>query len=81
MGFEIAPNEPPYHGVRGQGDAIVEPLGSKETLEELLGRYLGGVNSSLANWLLSRCDEEVLITITPTRLYTWDYRERMADAV
>ena len=80
-GFEIAPNEPPYHGVRGQGDATIEPLGSTKTLEQLLDRYLGNANSSLATWLLSRSEEEVLITIAPTRLYTWDYRERMADAV
>ena len=81
VGFEIAPNEPPYHGVRGQGLAEVTDLGARDALEDLLGRYLGGTESSLGQWLLSRGDEERLITVTPTRLFTWDYRLRMADAV
>ncbi len=81
VGFEVAPNEPPYRGVRGQGIASLEELGDKPTLERLLDRYLGSADSSLAQWLLSRSDEELLITITPQRLYSWDYRERMADAV
>jgi hypothetical protein len=81
VGFEVSPNEPPYHGVRGQGDVSIEPLGDKDTLETLLGRYLGGARSSLADWLLSRSDEELLLTIKPRRMFSWDYRERMADAV
>ena len=48
-------------------------------LEEVLGRYLGGSESGLARWLLSRRDEEVLISIEPERLFSWDYRERMSD--
>ncbi len=79
VGFEVAPNEPPYHGIRGQADVTLEPLGNQSTLRELLDRYLGGFDSGVAQWLLSRSDEEVLITIEPTRLYSWDYRERMAD--
>lgn len=81
VGFEVAPNEPPYHGVRGQGTVGLEPLGDKDTLEMLLGRYLGGARSSLGEWLLSRSEEELLLTIEPCRMFSWDYRERMADAV
>ena len=81
VGFEVAPNEPPYHGVRGQGEARLEPLGERDTLEQLMQRYLGGTESSLGQWLLSRSAEEVLITIEPHRFYCWDYRQRMADAV
>lgn len=77
VGFEIAPNEPPYHGVRGQGFAALGPDRDGETLTRLLHRYLGGTDSSLGRWLLSRADEEVLITIRPQRLFCWDYRERM----
>lgn len=80
VGFEIAPNEPPYSGVRGQGIATLQPLGDGSTLTDLLDRYLGGQDSSLASWLLSRTHEELLITIEPTRLFSWDYRERMADS-
>lgn len=80
-GFEIAPNEPPYFGVRGQGMASMAALGDATMLEELLQRYLGGAESTLGDWLLSRRDEEVLITITPGRWFSWDYRQRMKDAV
>ena len=77
VGFEIAPNEPPYYGVRGQGDALLADSGGAQMLEGLLVRYLGGLDSPLAKWLLSRSNDEVLITITPCRWFSWDYRERM----
>ena len=79
VGFEVAPNEPPYHGVRGQGIATLSPLGERDTLDKLVERYLGGAESSVANWLLSRREEEMLIRIEPVRLFSWDYRERMSD--
>ncbi|MCX2979636.1 pyridoxamine 5'-phosphate oxidase family protein [Halieaceae bacterium IMCC14734] len=81
VGFEVAPNEPPYYGVRGQALVSLEPLGDKSTLHELLSRYLGGSDSGLGQWLLDRSDEELLITLKPSRIYSWDYRERMAEAV
>lgn len=77
VGFEIAPNDPPYCGVRGQGRAQVAGEGG-ELLERLLHRYLGGTESSLATWLLSRRADELLITITPERWFSWDYRDRMS---
>ncbi len=79
VGFEVAPNAPPYHGVRGRGEASMTPLGSDGALEELLGRYLGGQESRVASWLLSRKEEELLVTVRPVSLFSWDYRERMAD--
>ena len=48
--------------------------------EELLDRYLGGAESTLGNWLLSRREDELLISITPQRLFSWDYRQRMDGA-
>lgn len=81
VGFEVAPNEPPYRGVRGQGDATVSEEGGGDVLVGLLEHYLGGVDSQLASWLLSRSEDELLITITPTRWFSWDYTERMADTV
>ena len=77
VGFEVAPNEPPYHGVRGQGIADLGHDRDGAILTRLLHRYLGGTESRLGQWLLSRADDEVLITIRPQRLFTWDYRERM----
>ena len=79
VGFEVSPNEPPYHGVRGQGRATLYPLGEAKLLEGLLEHYLGNMESSLATWLLKRSDEELVVNIVPTRLYSWDYRDRMAN--
>lgn len=79
VGFEVSPNEPPYYGVRGHGIATVQPLDDSPALRELLDSYLGGTSSRLAKWLLSRQQEEVLINIEPEQLFSWDYRERMAD--
>jgi hypothetical protein len=80
VGFEIATNDPPYFGVRGQADASLSDSGGAAMLERLLQRYLGGVDSTLAQWLLSRSEEELLITLTPRRLFSWDYRQRMEGA-
>lgn len=77
VGFELAPNEPPYHGVRGQGIARLDSDADGVVLRQMLERYLGGTSSKLASWLLSRAEDEVLITIEPLRLFSWDYRERM----
>ena len=79
VGFEVSPNDPPYHGVRGQGQASLAPLGDHDVLETLLDRYLGQQESRVGNWLLARKDEEMLITISPERMFSWDYRQRMAD--
>ena len=79
VGFEVSPNEPPYLGVRGQGVVEMTPLQQREMLEALLSNYLGGLESKLAQWLLSRSEQEILITIQPRRFFSWDYRARMAD--
>ena len=54
VGFEISPNDPPYHGVRGQGEVELTRLVDPEILETLIMRYLGNTDSSLAEWLLGR---------------------------
>jgi nitroimidazol reductase NimA-like FMN-containing flavoprotein (pyridoxamine 5'-phosphate oxidase superfamily) len=78
VGFEVAPDAPPYHGVRGQGTATISPLGDSPLLRDLLQAYLGDLSSPLSGWLLSRSAQEVIIRISPHRLYSWDYRERMS---
>ena len=78
VGFEVAPNEPPYQGVRGQGVATLAAEGGGVMLEQLLQRYLGDTKSGLAQWLLSRSEEEMLISIRPERLFSWDYTGRMS---
>lgn len=79
VAFEISDNEPPYRGVRGSGTATIEPDDDKALLEELLTRYLGGTDNKLATGLLAADRREVRIRIEPTKLYTWDFTERMAD--
>lgn len=75
--FELAPNEPPYFGVRGHGHVEVTTEGAEEQLEKLIDRYLGDRESSLAKWLLGRAHEEVKLVIEPVWLTSWDYSERM----
>ena len=79
VGFEISPDAPPYYGVRGQATAALTPLGESDLLKHLLTRYVGDTSSPFARWLLSRSAEELVITLTPHRLYSWDYRERMTE--
>lgn len=80
VGFEVATNDPPYCGVRGQGNATLTQEGGARMLERLLQRYLGALDSPLAQWLLSRSKDELLISVQPRRLFSWDYRQRMAPA-
>lgn len=80
-GFEIAVNDPPYRGVRGQGEARLESGGARELLERLLLRYLDSTDSSLGRFLLGRADEELVIRLQPSWIASWDYSDRMQDAV
>jgi hypothetical protein len=75
--FEIAADTPPYRGVRGRGVASVEREPPAELLPTLIRRYLRDESSSLARWLLSRRSSEVAIRVTPSRMHSWDYTERM----
>ena len=80
-GFEIGSDQPPYRGVRGQGDASLHDDGVESSLRELLARYRIKSDSRLAAWLLGRVEEERLVRIVPTWVSGWDFSERMADAV
>jgi len=77
-GFELAPNEPPYFGVRGRGRASISSDGAIELLGELIDRYLGGRDSELATWLLGNAENEVTISIEPEGITSWDYSSRMS---
>ena len=76
--FEIAPNTPPYYGVRGKAAVTLSKDGALETLTNLMSRYLGGTESSLAKWLIGRSDEEYVLRLKPVQITSWDYRERMS---
>jgi nitroimidazol reductase NimA-like FMN-containing flavoprotein (pyridoxamine 5'-phosphate oxidase superfamily) len=77
VAFDISTNHPPYRGVRGTGTTSLSPDENKNVLESLITRYLGGTESSLAEWLLDDSRNETRISIQPTELYTWDYSDRM----
>lgn len=78
--FEIASDEPPYHGVRGRAHGTLE-AGSERLLLAALEKYLGSTESDLALSLRARKQSEVTLRLRPTRLVSWDYRERMAGAI
>ena len=78
-GFEIAPNEPPYLGVRGHGVATVSSDGSMDRLGTLVDRYLGNRKTQFAQWLLNRSEDEVTIEIDILWMTSWDYSQRMSD--
>lgn len=80
IGFEISVNDPPYCGVRGQGRLQIVPAAGPEMLEHLLQRYLGGTDSKLARWLLSRADGELALCIRPSWITSWDFGDRMPSA-
>lgn len=76
--FEIAPNEPPYCGVRGKAVVTLSKEHARETLSTVIPRYLGNTDSRLAKWLIGRSAEEYVLRLTPVQLTSWDYSERMS---
>ncbi len=79
--FEVAPETPPYRGVRGPAEARIDAARGPEILERLIARYLGDDRSDFARWLLSRAESEVAIALEPRSLLSWDFGARMAGAV
>lgn len=79
VGFEISTNSPPYKGVRGTGEIRLEPMGERPLLQQLTRRYLAGSNGDLANWLLSRQQDELLLELIPDQVSHWDYSHRMSE--
>jgi len=77
IGFEVSADAPPYRGVRGHGRAHLDPPRAADLLPRLIERYLGPEPSPLADWLLSRVDNEVAIRIDGLTVTSWDYSARM----
>jgi nitroimidazol reductase NimA-like FMN-containing flavoprotein (pyridoxamine 5'-phosphate oxidase superfamily) len=75
--FEIARDNAPYFGVRGQGKATLISENGDYILSRLADRYLGKVDSEFRSWLMSNTEKEIAIRIDPTSFYSWDYRKRM----
>jgi len=79
VGFDVSTNRIPYRGIRGNGTVSISTDGATAVLGDLVERYLGGTDSSLAEWLLADDREEVRIQVEPHTIYSWDYADRMAD--
>ncbi|HEY5638854.1 MAG TPA: hypothetical protein VIW01_02275 [Dehalococcoidia bacterium] len=79
--FEVAPDQPPYRGIRGRATARLHPQRGEEILRVLLDKYLGGTDSPLAKRLLAKTETEVAIEVSPVSIHTWDYRERMKHSI
>lgn len=77
-GFEIAGDQPPYRGVRGQGQATLLPDLELRVLGELVDRYVGNRDTKFARWLLSRREPELAIRIEPEWITSWDFTARMS---
>lgn len=75
--FEVAGDDPPYRGVRGQGEAELSDAEGPAVLGRLVDRYLGTRESAFARWLLSRQQDEVAIRIRPAWMTSWDFTRRM----
>lgn len=77
IGFEVATNEYPYHGVRGKANITLLENSTTNILEQLIDKYLQGSNTKLSHWLLSRKKDEYAIKISPISINSWDFSERM----
>ena len=76
-GFEVASDSSPYLGVRGCGQAELDETRGSEILHILIKRYLKDKTSQLADFLLRRAENEVVIQIKPTSMFHYDYSTRM----
>ena len=77
--FEIAADNPPYKGVRGQGISSIHPDRGTAILNGLLARYSIRPDSRLSRMLLNRADQEVAIRIEAEWMTSWDFSQRMKD--
>ena len=76
-GFEIAADQPPYKGSRGEGVVKIIPDKGPEILKILIKKYLGDKESILSKFLLSHSKNEIAIEITPKKIFHYDYSKRM----
>jgi len=79
--FEIAADLPPYCGVRGQAIASIDEKIGASILEQLLVRYLGDIDNTLARKLMAKRENKVAIVLKPVKVFTWDFSFRMQNNV
>jgi nitroimidazol reductase NimA-like FMN-containing flavoprotein (pyridoxamine 5'-phosphate oxidase superfamily) len=75
--FSVDTDAMPNRGVKGKGTAsmIKDPNKAISLSEKIVAKYLGDVNSKMANSMIDevRKGSEVLVEITPQFFSTWDY--------
>lgn len=77
-GFEVAPEQMPYRGVRGQGNVRILESEGLPLLLRLVDRYLGTRDTEFARWLIKlAATDEVALRIEPDWLTAWDFSARM----
>ena len=78
VGWEVSGDEPPYRGVRGQGQAELfdDRTLAADVLARLVSKY-GQAGTPLEQWLSSRIDSELVLRISGLRVSSWDYSPRM----
>jgi nitroimidazol reductase NimA-like FMN-containing flavoprotein (pyridoxamine 5'-phosphate oxidase superfamily) len=79
VAFDISTNDIPYMGVRGRGRYARVDAGGREQLQQLLTRYLGDTDNELSRWLLSRAEDEAVLTLRISWMTSWDFTARMQD--
>ncbi len=78
---EIATEQPPYKGVRIQGNARIDKEKGEEILKKLFERYNVKTDSKLYEYLMRNIEKEVAIELTIEKTFTWDFTERMEEAI
>jgi len=79
-GFEIAGDDPPYRGVRGRAEVLVDDHAGGPVLEMLLTKYLGGTSTPLAKNLMAHASDEVCLRLRPRSIVSWDFTTRMTTS-
>lgn len=77
--YEVAADLPPYCGIRGQALARIDHSLGDQVLEELILKYLGDTENSLAKTLQQRNQPEVALILKPVSVYSWDFSRRMSQ--
>jgi len=75
--FEIATNDQPYKGVRGQARVELDKSMGAVVLPALIEKYIGKRFPRLRKWLMSRLENEYAIRLHIEWISAWDYSSRM----
>jgi len=79
-GFEVAPDNPPYCGVRGTGSVEILDDPDKAMLKEIYLKYCKDTPNQFQNFLFSGGRIEVVLKITIERTMMWNFTRRMEEA-